>query len=116
MLQEQAGIEQAADFVWRQDLGEFGCGLAGRDAAAGSGLMQRDVVQEAQRAGSLVGTAPGQLALFDQVQQVALDLILAQVRRGLVIILGELLDHAQIGLLGPLGQTAQLHVGCHLLT
>jgi len=80
------------------------------------GLVQRLLVQESDRAQRDGGGRPSDLLLVRQVQEVLAQLLLGELRRAGVEMLGELADGGDVAPLGPCGQPAELHILQHPLT
>ena len=80
------------------------------------GLLQRLLVQEPDRTERDGGGGARDLLLVGQVQEVLAQLLLGQVRRTGVDMLGELADSGDVALLGPCGQPPELHILQHPLT
>lgn len=106
MTQAGAGVQDAVDFAPGEDFGQLGGRLPAGDEEAGIRPLEGDMEKEAQGAGGLVGGRPGELAFFDQVQQVALHVFFGKVIGGSPVVPGKTGDGGEVGFLCAGCQTA----------
>ena len=115
MLQIRTRLQDAIHLFARENLGQLRGQLATRDAKRRVRLLERDMKQKGQRTSRLVRARPRELALLDQMQQITLNLVFAQLLWRATVVLGNA-DHGRdVGLSRPVSQTAQHHVVVHLL-
>ena len=106
-------LDQARDLLARQDLGQL-LGLArSRDLELRLGMLERDVVAELQRVDRDVAAAPGELALLDQIQKVALYLLLTDLIGTAPIVLRHRRHRSKIRLARANRHPAQHHALVH---
>jgi hypothetical protein len=103
-----SACEQTRELFARQDLRQPLLGLRQRYLDLLRALQHR-VVQKPERTTGLVHAGACQAPLARQVQQVGLHLRSIQLVRTAVIVSCQSHNGTHIGLLGPLGQPAQLH-------
>ena len=110
--------KQARNFLACEQLGlllwQLGHGRAQvRDVA---GAPQHGLEQEATGARRVVDAAVGEFAVFDEVQQIRLDLGRAQLLGAAMVMTRQSGDRIDVALLGSLSQTAHGHGVEHALT
>ena len=101
------GIDQFYDFLLAEDLRQLFLPRPGRDVELGLGAVEKPFVETMQAAEVHIARTPAQFAMPDQMDQILLNLLIAEVLRGLVVVLGQIGYRIEVGLLGLLGQAVQ---------
>lgn len=115
VLQIHRLLQQRRDLLAREDLRQLLRGARPWNDKLRLAPLERDAVEEPQPLRHDVATRPGELPLFDQVQEVALDLPLADPVRAPSVVLREPRHRPQVRFARAYRHPANHQIPVHLL-
>ncbi len=109
----RAGLEQPPDLLAAEDLWKLLRLFGGGYVEVRAREPQRHVVEKAERMGRLATRAPRELAFLNQVGEIGLDLLIGELIRRALVVLGQLHDLADVRLVGAGREATHRHVADH---